>query len=133
MGLIIGGMERMRVIVADDQPDVRSALRLMLEERPGISVIGEASTSAELVRLVKSVCPDLILFDWELSGAKPKELLTILRNFCPLVSTIALSSRPQMKQAALEAGASDFVCKSDPPESLLTTLDNCSRALSNKD
>jgi DNA-binding NarL/FixJ family response regulator len=110
-------------MVADDQPDVRSALRLMLEERPGITQIYEVSTSQELIVRVKSNCPDLVLLDWELPGARPDELLKLLRRVCSGVKVIALSSRPQTKQIALEYGANDFVCKSDPPEVLLAAID----------
>lgn len=120
-------MNGMRVILADDQPEVRSALRLLLGEKPGVNVIGEADTSFELLWQVKSNCPDLILLDWELPGTRPKELLSVLRMLCPLLSIIALSSRPQERQNALTAGASDFVCKSDPPEMLSTALNNCYR------
>jgi DNA-binding NarL/FixJ family response regulator len=113
----------MKVMVADDQPDVRSALRLMLEEKPGITQVSEVSTAHELILGLKNSCPDLVLLDWELPGTKPDELLKILRRLCSGVKIIALSSRPQMKQIALDFGADDFVCKSDPPETLLSALD----------
>ena len=114
----------MRVIVADDQPEVRSAMRLILEEKPGIRVVGEASTSYELLRQVRAICPDLILLDWELPGTNSEDLLSELQNLCPHLSIVALSSRPQMRQAALEAGAWNFVCKSEPPEQLINALDS---------
>jgi DNA-binding NarL/FixJ family response regulator len=113
----------MRVIVADDQPEVRSALRLILEEKPGISAVSEAQNSSELLTQVRANCPDLVLLDWELPGVNPKALVTTLQTLCPSLSVVALSSRPQMKQIALEAGAANFVCKSEPPEQLLKALD----------
>jgi DNA-binding NarL/FixJ family response regulator len=113
----------MRVIIADDQPDVRSALRLMLEEKPGISVISEVRNSHQLLMQVSSGCPDLVLLDWELPGTRSRDLLTALRSICPGISVIALSSRPQIRQLALNSGANKFICKSDPPELLLTALD----------
>jgi two-component system invasion response regulator UvrY len=115
----------MRIIVADDRPEVRSALRLMLEEKPENVVIGEVATSYELLWQVNTGRPDLILLDWELPGTKPKELLSILRALHPRILIIALSSYPQMRHAALEAGALSFVSKSDPPGSLLAALDDC--------
>ncbi len=112
----------MQVIIADDQPEVRSALKLLLEEKPGVNVIDEASTSYELLRKIKNNCPELVLLDWELPGTKPSELISILQTLYPHLAVIALSSRPQMRKAALDAGARDFVCKSDPPEKLLAAL-----------
>ncbi|MBN1188925.1 MAG: response regulator transcription factor [Dehalococcoidales bacterium] len=112
----------MRVVVADDQPDVRSALRLMIEEKSGIAQVSEASSAQELLAMVRSDCPDLVLLDFELPGTRPEELLKTLRLLCSDVNIIALSSRPQMKQIALGLGADDFVCKSDPPEMLLDAI-----------
>ena len=113
----------MRVMVADDQPDVRSALRLMLEEKPGITDIYEVSSSQELLKRVKADCPDLVLLDWELPGTGTDELLKSLRRQCSCVKVIALSSRPQTRGIALDCGADAFVCKSDPPETLLRAID----------
>jgi DNA-binding NarL/FixJ family response regulator len=113
----------MRVVVADDQSDVRSALRLMLEEKTGITQVFEVSTSQELLLRLKSDCPDLVLLDFELPGTRPGELLKALRLVCPGLRVIALSSRPQMKQMALNYGADVFVCKSDPPEILLNAIE----------
>ena len=113
----------MKVMVADDQPDVRSALRLMLEEKPGITGVEEVSTAHDLILGLKSSCPDLVLLDFELPGTRPEELFKVIRRLCSGVKVIALSSRPQMKQAALDCGADHFVCKSDPPEVLLSVLD----------
>ena len=115
----------MRVIVADDQPEVRSALKLLLEEKPGTRVMGEVSTGFELVQQVRKNAPDLVLLDWELPGTRPQELLETLHAVCPHLSVIALSSRPQIRKAAMNAGAQDFVCKSDPPELLMSALENC--------
>lgn len=119
------GIKRMRVILADDQPEVCSALRLLLEEKPGINVLSEVGNTYELLRQVQASCPDLILLDWELPGASSKELVPLLHTLCPHLEIIALSSHPQMKPAALKAGVRHFICKSEPPEQLLTALENC--------
>ena len=65
----------MRVLLADDQPQVRSALRLLLEEEPGLSVVDEVVSAGELLSRVEVTCPDLILLDWELPGLRPGETL----------------------------------------------------------
>jgi DNA-binding NarL/FixJ family response regulator len=118
-------MMGMRIILADDQPDVRSALKLLLEEKPGNKVTSEVSTSGELVRQIRKNPADLILLDWELPDGRPQELLKTLQALSPQLSVIALSSRPQMRKAAMEAGAKDFVCKSEPPELLMSVLEKC--------
>ncbi|MEJ2209592.1 MAG: response regulator [Anaerolineae bacterium] len=115
----------MRIIVADDQAKVRSALRLALEQEPGIEILGEAVDSTGLLDWVKAVCPDLVLFDWELPGLPPTALLPLLHYYCPDLKMVALSSQPQTRPTALAAGADDFVSKVDPPEQLLAALQTC--------
>ena len=117
----------MRVIVADDQVEVRSAIRLLMEEKAGLDVVGEAYDTETLIKLVKTTRPDLVILDWELAEAKPGEALEVLRGLKPDLAVFVLSSRPQVQIAALKAGARAFVCKSDPPESLLKALEKYSR------
>ncbi len=101
---------------------MRSALRLLLEQQPGLSVVGEAANAGELQAMVETIRPDLILLDWELPGAPAAELLPILRSCHPRLRIIALSGRPEARKAALAAGANAFVSKGDPPERLLAVV-----------
>ena len=123
----------MRILLADDQAKVRSALRLCLEQEPGMSVMGEATDADELLAQVRTACPDIVLLDWELPGlqaANPSTgsgqgLLSALRTLCPCLKVIALSGRPETRQVALPAGADAFVSKGDPPEQLLAAVNGC--------
>jgi DNA-binding NarL/FixJ family response regulator len=125
----------MRVLIADDQPQVRSALRLLLKQEPGVTVVGEAEDTQQTLDLAAGQRPDLVLLDWELPGtwaAGPlkntgRHLLPALRARCPHTKVIALSGRPEARKAALAAGADAFVSKGDPPERVLAAVDNCMR------
>jgi DNA-binding NarL/FixJ family response regulator len=113
----------MRVFVADAEPEVRAALRLMLNQEPGMMVVGEANRSHELADRMYAARADLVLLDWELPGQPAADLIRALRAKRvrqPFV--IALSVRPDRKAAALAAGADDFVSKTDPPERLRAAL-----------
>ena len=116
----------MRVLLADDQSKVRSALRLLLEQEPGMSVVGEAAEAEDLLAQVRAVHPDLVLLDWELPGLQAANpVLPTLRALCPHLSVIALSGRPGARRAALAAGADAFVSKGDPPEQLMAAVNGC--------
>jgi len=115
----------MRVLLADDQPNVRSALRLLLEQEAGLSVTAEAGNSRELLATMEGDCPDLLLLDWELPSGKGAELIPALREKCPELVIIALSSRPEARRAALDAGVVSFVSKGDTPERLLAAITEC--------
>ena len=129
----VSEMRQMRVLLADDQSKVRSALRLVLEQQPGVSILGEAVDVTGLLDWVKAACPDLVLLDWELPGLEADNpstgsgqgLLPTLRELCPRLSVIALSVRPEARRAALDAGVDAFVSKGDPPERLLAAVNDC--------
>jgi DNA-binding NarL/FixJ family response regulator len=113
----------MYILIADDQPKVRSALRLLLEQEPDPSVIGESADAQDLLAQVTATCPDLVLLDWELPGIQSRSnLIVTLCALCPRLRVVVLSGRPEARQAALAAGADAFVSKGDSPETLLTTL-----------
>jgi len=139
----------MRVFIADDWPKVRSALRLLLEQDPEMSVVGEATEAEGLLAQVSAIRPDLVLIDWELPGLQAANLSTgatrtepvpsqvegskrsghhllpTLRALCPRLSVIALSGRPEARRAALAAGVDAFVSKGDPPDRLLEAVNDC--------
>ena len=67
----------MRVLLADDHPRVRSALRLILEQEPNFQVVGETADATGLLLAVNEKAPDLVLLDWELPGLPVAQLLRL--------------------------------------------------------
>jgi DNA-binding NarL/FixJ family response regulator len=116
---------RMRILLADNQPKVRFALRTLLDRLPDLEVIGEAWDAAELLSLASAVVPDLLLMAWSLPGEAPVDLLSALRRRHPRLPVIVLSGRPEARSVALRAGASAFVYQCDPPETLLAAIVDC--------
>ena len=112
----------LRVLIADDQPRVRLGLNLLLERQVDLTVQGEAAYAMELLDLVVSQCPDLLLLDWGLPGMMNASLLAHLDLICPQLDVVVLSGLPEVESAARAAGAAAFICKADPPEKLLETL-----------
>jgi len=115
----------MRTLLADDQPRVRFALRVLLEQQPGITVAGEAVDAQDLLAQAQAKCPDLVLLDWELPGQDAVDLVASLRQVCPKVMVIALSGQPGARRLALAADVDAFVSKGDPPERLLAAVEEC--------
>ena len=118
----------MRVLLADDQAKVRSALRLLLELQPGLSVVGEATSAEDLLVETKATGPDMVLLDWELPNLTTDGSLTALQKARPDLCVIALRGRPEAKPAALAAGVYAFVSKAHPAEGLLAAIDKCRRS-----
>jgi DNA-binding NarL/FixJ family response regulator len=111
-----------RVLVADDDVHVRSALRLLLEQEPGVCVVGESSAAPDLADLIARTRPSMILLDWELPGLRVAGFLDRLRVARPHLRLVALSGRPEQRLEAMQAGVDAFVCKGDSPEALLFTV-----------
>lgn len=115
----------MRMLIADPQPRVRFALRVLMQRQPDIEVVGEAVDTQSLLAQIKTQCPDVILLGWELPGEAMECLLPVLRAGCPEATVIALSGRLEAQRTAITAGVDVFVSKSAPPEQLLSAVASC--------
>lgn len=112
----------MRIVLANGQPHIRSALQILLKYEPEVYVVGEASDARNLLAQLRAIRPDAVLLDWGLPGLAAMGSLPALRANCPNLLIIVLSGRPEVRQEALSAGADVFVSKIEPPEGLLATL-----------
>lgn len=120
----------MKVLIADDQAELRSALKILLEQENETYLFEEADKLNSLLRIVESNAPDLLLLDWELSGRSMANNITLLRQLGPNMKIIALSCQPEAFRAALEAGVDAFVSKGENPDKLLKSI--CSLNLSDQ-
>lgn len=111
---------QLRVVVADEQADVRYALRTLLQLARELEaqVVGEAVDAASLLAQLEAQQPDMLLLDWQLPGLR----LAGLRALYPSLPIIVLSVRSEARQAALTAGALAFVYKGDPVERLIEAI-----------
>jgi DNA-binding NarL/FixJ family response regulator len=112
----------MRIIIADQWPNVQTGLKVLLDQQADLEVVGEVTDPGELLAEVEMACPDLVLLDWSLQQKPTGDLLLALRKVCPNLAVIVLSGKPELRTAALTAGADAFVTKMDPPEQLLAAI-----------
>ena len=112
----------MRILIADTVKEVCSALRLFLGQQAGCEVIGEVCQSEQLLDRVALEKPDFLLVDWTMLGRQPDALLRKMHAAHEPLYVIVLSSRPERRLQALQAGANAFVSKGDWPERMLTAL-----------
>lgn len=112
----------LRVVIADDQADVRAALRLLLENENELMLVFEVTSADDLLRVTRRFCADLVLLDWELPGVHGRGILERVRTLCPDLRIIAMSGRPESRHDALDDGMDDFVSKGDPPDDLLRAV-----------
>jgi DNA-binding NarL/FixJ family response regulator len=84
----------MRVLLIDDEPDLRELLAIALELDEGFEVVGRASSLAEGVEIAATTQPDVIVTDLVLgSSVPPAELLAELRDAAPSAAVVVFSGR----------------------------------------
>ncbi len=110
----------MHVLLADDNLEIRSALRLLLHEL-GHS-ISEASDVSGLMGELQAGAIDLLLLDWELPGLIAEAHVREIRRINPRCVVVAMSGRPEARAESNDVGIEAFVSKSDPPDALLRIL-----------
>jgi CheY-like chemotaxis protein len=105
---------KVRVLLADDLPDIRLVMRLLLEADGRAEVVGEAADGAEAVRLAKELRPDAVVLDLRMPGMDGVQALPLIREASPGTVVVALSALPvgPMTDRAMSLGAS-YVRKPD--------------------
>jgi len=112
----------MNVLIADENNSVRYGLAVLLEELPQSRILGEAATFKDLLRLMMTTCPDMLLLSWDLPDQSGASLLSSVRLVCPDAYIVVLSSQLEAAEHACELGADEFISKTEPPERLLEVI-----------
>ena len=88
----IMGSEPLRVLIVDDEPDVMLLLRVQLESRPDIEVVGTAVDGAEGVEQAKALRPDAVVMDLLMPRMNGYEAIEVLKQDMPEVGVVAYSA-----------------------------------------
>jgi DNA-binding NarL/FixJ family response regulator len=120
-----GAPDHVSVLVADDQALVRAGLRFILDQQPGITVVGEARDGFDAVDLARKRHPDVVLMDVQMPAMGGLEATQrILRDARHPVAVLMLTTfdLDEYVYEALRAGASGFLLKDVPPEELAAAV-----------
>ena len=104
-------MPKTRVLVVDDDPMLRELVSHFLVEGGGYDVADAASNGAEAVAQAHTRRPDAIVLDHHMPGESGLEALPELRATAPAATIVLWSADPEVKAAALAAGADHFALK----------------------
>jgi DNA-binding NarL/FixJ family response regulator len=116
--------ESCRVLVVDDAPAVREALRWMLQELPGIELVGEAANGHEALVRAEQLVPQLVILDVRLPLLDGYSVAQRLRRMAipPRIIFLSGQSDPQGYVRAREAGADAYVEKGQGWDALLQVI-----------
>lgn len=114
-----------KILLVDDHPMVRIAMRQAIMQRAGLEVVGETSTGAAALELATKLAPDLSVIDIHLPDMNGLEVMRRMMDLLPGTKTIIFTGDADRSQVdhALEAGASGFVWKRSAPEELMRGMD----------
>lgn len=96
------------IMVVDDQPVVREALRRLLDQQEDMQVVG---VSGEVLAQVEKLAPDIVLIDVRMPEGGGIELTRQIKQKFPSVKVIMLSFYGEYLSEAIEAGADGFLLK----------------------
>ena len=113
-----------RVMIVDDHAVVRSGLSAFLMAYDDLEFVGEASGGLDAVRRCPDIRPDVILMDLMMPEVDGSEATRLIREACPHVQVIALTSykEEELVQGALKAGAIGYLLKNVSAEELANAI-----------
>jgi two-component system, NarL family, invasion response regulator UvrY len=113
-----------RVLVADDHAVVRAGITRIVREQDDFSVVGEASSVAEVMNACEHVECEVVLLDVNMQGQTSLEALKTIKGRKPAVAILVLSMYPEEKYAVrfLKAGASGYLTKEAAPDELVAAI-----------
>ncbi len=112
------------VVVADDHVILRTSLTFFLDDQPDITVLAEAGTGEEALRLCQQNPPDIVLLDLNMPDKSGLEVLPLIRQAHPQTRVLVLTGRAEDTyiMRALQAGAHGYMLKTSSQEELLEAI-----------
>jgi DNA-binding NarL/FixJ family response regulator len=106
--------DRLSILVVDDHPLVRDAIKGHLEKQPDFKVVGEAADGEEAVKIAEELKPDVIIMDICMPGIDGLEATKRIKASNPNIYILVLSMYDNSEQVLriLDAGASGYLTKS---------------------
>jgi EAL domain-containing protein (putative c-di-GMP-specific phosphodiesterase class I)/DNA-binding NarL/FixJ family response regulator len=109
----VNGTADLRVVIAEDDPEVRGALAELIDGEPGLELVGAAADALEAVELSASARPDVVLLDVSMPGGGGEAAAREIRRRSPRSKLIALSGHNDRGTVLhmLEAGVVGYLVK----------------------
>jgi DNA-binding NarL/FixJ family response regulator len=113
-----------KILIIDDQAIVSTCLRLLLEGKPWLKVVGETANASNAFSIARDEQPDIILLDIDLGDSDGLDLVPELLSAAPQARVVVLTGMrdPEIHCRAARLGAMGLVTKNEPTEVLLQAI-----------
>ncbi len=117
-------VRRIRVLLADDHPLVRSGIRATLAYENHIDVVGEATNGAEVQTLCAQLRPELLILDLSMPGPSPLETIGAVRTLIPELRVLILSAYDDEAyvRSVMNVGVDGYLLKDEATEALVRAI-----------
>ena len=116
-------MEQITVVIADDDEGMRLIERKMIAKAGGYQIVGEAKDGLELMDLVETLHPQLVMLDVEMPGKTGVECARQIQDFDPSIILIFATAHDQYMGDAFEVYAFDYLVKPFKLDRVLQTFE----------
>jgi len=118
-------MKKTTILIADDHPLVRQAIKNIFRKNSYISFLGEANNGCELMELIKESIPDIVIVDLEMPEMNGYDTILEIHTKYPAVKIIAFSGFLDSvnQQRAIKMGASATICKTESTDVFITAFE----------
>jgi DNA-binding NarL/FixJ family response regulator len=118
------GPMTIRVLLVDDDPLVRSGLRLMLRSAPDIDVVAEAADGAAAITAAAELVPDVVLMDIRMPGTDGVTATAAITAAMATPRVVALTTfdADELVRQAITAGAVGYLVKDTPPAEIINAV-----------
>jgi two-component system, NarL family, nitrate/nitrite response regulator NarL len=118
-------VQAIRVLLIEDHAVVRAGLRMLIESRIGLAVVGEAANHAAALALAAREQPDIILLDLDLGAERGLDLLPSLRATASQAQVVVLTGVRDVEEhrRAIRQGVMGLVLKEQAPDVLLKAIE----------
>ena len=115
-------MNSIRILIADDDPGMRTVMRKLAEKSEGYTLVGEAEDGNQLLELYEETRPDVVLMDVEMPGMTGIECAKVIQDRNPRTILIFATAHEEYMRSAFEVYAFDYLVKPFRTERALNTL-----------
>ena len=112
------------IVIVDDHTVVRKGLRLLLEQQPDLTVVGEGNDGEQAIQLVETLLPDVVLIDLLMPKMDGSTAVRKIKEITPTTRIIVLTSyyEDDLIFGVVKAGALSYLLKESSPEEVVAAV-----------
>lgn len=116
--------KRIKIFIADDHPVIAHGIKCILAEQLNIAIVGTATSSNEMFKLLSSSHPTVLLLDLNMPGSDFYDNIARVKKEVPWAKIIIFSEyyTPELVKSLIQSGVHGYVAKESKPEDLIEAI-----------